>query len=151
VLRAGELQQVAPPEVLYAEPDNTFVAAFTGSPSMNLVEGRLERSEGAAAAADGLTVVLGKQRLVLPPEVVASRPALTTYTGRNGVVGIRPEALSDASVDPRGDSPVGVLEGVIERREALGGEILAHVEIEAKPVMSDDVKQLAAQSDDAVV
>ena len=40
VLRDGELQQVAAPEVLYDEPGNLFVAAFIGSPSMNLLEGR---------------------------------------------------------------------------------------------------------------
>ena len=39
VIKDGVLQQVAPPEELYGAPDNVFVAAFIGSPSMNLNEG----------------------------------------------------------------------------------------------------------------
>ena len=38
VLRDGKVEQVAEPQVLYASPANLFVAAFIGSPAMNLVE-----------------------------------------------------------------------------------------------------------------
>src|SRR5690349_1892310 len=38
VMRDGKVEQVAEPQVLYAEPRNLFVAAFIGSPAMNLVE-----------------------------------------------------------------------------------------------------------------
>ncbi len=38
VLDGGELQQVAPPEECYDEPNNEFVAGFIGSPSMNFFE-----------------------------------------------------------------------------------------------------------------
>src|SRR4029079_645100 len=41
VLNAGRVQQVAPPRTLYAEPGNTFVASFIGSPAMNLLQGEL--------------------------------------------------------------------------------------------------------------
>ena len=41
VMREGLIQQVDKPQVLYREPTNLFVAAFIGSPSMNLVEGRV--------------------------------------------------------------------------------------------------------------
>nr|MBA3748526.1 sn-glycerol-3-phosphate ABC transporter ATP-binding protein UgpC [Solirubrobacterales bacterium] len=43
VMRKGELQQVAPPQVLYDRPDNLFVAGFIGSPAMNLLDATLER------------------------------------------------------------------------------------------------------------
>ena len=42
VMRAGVLQQVAPPDEIYAAPANTFVAGFIGSPKMNLLEGTVE-------------------------------------------------------------------------------------------------------------
>src|SRR6267154_1743144 len=42
VLRDGQLQQVASPQALYRHPANLFVAAFIGSPAMNLVKARLE-------------------------------------------------------------------------------------------------------------
>ena len=38
VMRDGTIQQVDEPQVLYHEPTNLFVAAFIGSPAMNLVE-----------------------------------------------------------------------------------------------------------------
>src|ERR671935_558427 len=42
VMRAGLLQQVDTPKVLYEDPANLFVAGFIGSPSMNFVPARLE-------------------------------------------------------------------------------------------------------------
>src|SRR3954469_14495375 len=42
VMRAGIIQQVAPPKVLYDEPRNLFVAGFIGSPSINFLPARLE-------------------------------------------------------------------------------------------------------------
>ena len=42
VLRDGKVEQVAEPQVLYASPANLFVAAFIGSPAMNLVEASVE-------------------------------------------------------------------------------------------------------------
>jgi multiple sugar transport system ATP-binding protein len=41
VMKDGSLQQYAPPEVIYDDPANTFVAGFVGSPRMNLIEGRV--------------------------------------------------------------------------------------------------------------
>src|SRR5919201_533273 len=57
VLRKGKLQQVAVPQELYDRPTNLFVASFIGSPSMNLLQARLERDDGR------LEFVLGEQRL----------------------------------------------------------------------------------------
>src|SRR5881296_1119364 len=42
VLRDGILQQVDTPQTLFRRPSNLFVAAFIGSPSMNLVEATVE-------------------------------------------------------------------------------------------------------------
>ncbi|MDQ2650318.1 MAG: sn-glycerol-3-phosphate ABC transporter ATP-binding protein UgpC, partial [Actinomycetota bacterium] len=90
VLRDGTLQQVAEPEVLYREPTNLFVGAFIGSPSMNLLHGRIERRSG------DVVVSLGSTVLTVPPATLAARPALAGFDGQDVVVGIRPEALTDA-------------------------------------------------------
>lgn len=50
VLNAGVLQQVGRPDELYERPANRFVAAFIGSPSMNFLEGMLERRDGGLVA-----------------------------------------------------------------------------------------------------
>jgi multiple sugar transport system ATP-binding protein len=50
VLRGGVLQQCDTPEVLFEHPANLFVAAFIGSPAMNLVEAKIEDGEARFGA-----------------------------------------------------------------------------------------------------
>src|SRR5438034_1395284 len=130
VMRRGELQQMAEPQKLYDSPKNLFVASFIGSPAMNIFEATIERSDSS------LAVKLGDQELPIPPDVAQRRPALAGYAGRTLAVGIRPEHLEDASVARNGS---GRLRGRVLLTEALGSEILAHVEVHAKPVVTEDV------------
>jgi multiple sugar transport system ATP-binding protein len=137
VMRKGELQQVAAPEELYDHPVNLFVAGFIGSPAMNLLEARLERGDGR------LEAVVGEQRIALDDEVLAARTALGSYEGRELILGIRPEELEDAALDP--DAPRGRrLKARLKLREALGSEVIAHLAIDAPPAVTDDVRELAA-------
>jgi multiple sugar transport system ATP-binding protein len=85
VLDRGRLQQVGTPEEVYSSPRNIFVAGFIGSPAMNLARARLVDTP------EGLAVAMGDQRWPLPPEVVARRPALRGYAGREIVLGLRPD------------------------------------------------------------
>ncbi len=131
VIKDGLLQQVAPPEELYARPSSVFVAAFIGSPSMNLCEGILHRAD------DGLRLQLGEQYLEVPQSVINERPALEQYLGETVVVGFRPEHLEDASLGP--NHPKGrQLSATVSVREALGAETLVHFSIDAAPVDSGD-------------
>jgi multiple sugar transport system ATP-binding protein len=136
VLRDGTLQQVAEPEVLYREPTNLFVGAFIGSPSMNLLHGRIERR------GDDVVVSLGSTELTVPPAVVAARPALAAFDGRDVVVGIRPEALTDAPSS--GAAIGGRLPAEVELRESLGSELLLHLRIDARTAVPDEAKEVAA-------
>ena len=118
VLLGGVLQQCAAPQVLYERPINIFVAAFIGSPAMNMYEGALTQ--------DGTAISLGSQRLALSEEVRRARPALAAYRGRPVVVGIRPEHISAA-----GPGDTAVLRGNVELLEALGSELLVHFSLDA--------------------
>jgi multiple sugar transport system ATP-binding protein len=143
VMRRGELQQMAEPQKLYDSPKNLFVASFIGSPAMNIVEADVERLDG------GLTVRLGDQELPVPEEVVRRRPALGGYAGRKLALGIRPEHLEDASISRNGSAK---LRGRVLITEALGSEILAHVEMKARPVVTEDVVEGAVvDKDEAAV
>ena len=134
VIKDGVLQQVDTPESIYGSPDNVFVAAFIGSPSMNLFEASLTGNDEPDG---GYSLVLGDQRLAVPAEVVAERPALASYEGRPVVVGIRPEHLEDASVAP--DHPDDQrLDATVDVREALGAETLVHFNLNAQSVDSGD-------------
>jgi multiple sugar transport system ATP-binding protein len=130
VMRKGELQQMAEPQKLYASPKNLFVASFIGSPAMNIFEATVERR------GDGLAVTFGDQELPVPEDVARRRPALAGYAGRTLAVGIRPEHLEDAAIARNGGAR---LRGHVLLTEALGSEILAHVELNAKPVVTEDV------------
>jgi multiple sugar transport system ATP-binding protein len=122
VLKDGYLQQVGAPQHLYDEPTNVFVAAFIGSPSMNLYEG--------VVTLDGQkSVQIGAQQVALAPESLERYPGLQRYDGQPVVVGIRPEDFEDAGI---------VTDGPQDRRmkakvrlvEALGSELMVHFELD---------------------
>ncbi len=130
VMRRGELQQMAEPQKLYNAPNNLFVASFIGSPAMNIVEADVVRGDG------GVAVRIGDQELPVPEDVVRRRPALSGYAGRKLALGIRPEHLEDGILSRNGGAR---LKGRVLITEALGSEILAHVEVKATPVVTEDV------------
>ena len=145
VMRKGELQQVADPQTLYDRPVNLFVGGFIGSPAMNMLEATVVRANGS------LALDVGKQRLGLDEATLATHPALRSYEGRTVILGIRPEDLEDASLEP--DTPVDRrLRGVVELREALGSELVVHFTVEGTQLaLTEDVKELARDADVAVV
>jgi multiple sugar transport system ATP-binding protein len=113
VMRKGLLQQVDAPQTLYDYPMNLFVAGFIGSPPMNMVEGRIEVSDGTVWA------IVGEERLHVDPANVSARPALRGYDGRSVAVGIRPEDMYDVLEKP--DAPADQrLHASVLLTEALG-------------------------------
>jgi multiple sugar transport system ATP-binding protein len=122
VLQHGVLQQVAPPQELYRRPVNLFVAGFIGSPPMNLIDARLERGPDGSGAP---RVLFGGHELDIPAKVIADRPALAGYFGRDIVVGVRPEHLQDAG-PLRETAPGSVVELPVRLREELGAEVYIH-------------------------
>jgi multiple sugar transport system ATP-binding protein len=111
VLKDGLLQQVATPQELYKRPANLFVAAFIGSPSMNLVEANVGGTSGHP------TVEFGGHSLPLPSGAADLRP------GSQVILGIRPPDFEDADVWKSDDLPVMVVDAEVV--EDLGSE--AHV------------------------
>jgi multiple sugar transport system ATP-binding protein len=131
VMRRGVLQQFDQPQRLYERPANLFVASFIGSPAMNMLEATLERN------ADGVACRIGSTLLPLPVDLVNSRPTIPHHTGKPVAVGIRPEGLDQSASRNGADGPR--LRGRVQAVEALGPEQLAYVDIEAQPVLAEDV------------
>jgi multiple sugar transport system ATP-binding protein len=125
VMRSGELQQSDTPQVLYDHPDNIFVAAFIGSPAMNLYD--------AALAENGRTVRLGSQELPLPESKIAAHPGLARYDGKDIVLGMRPEHLPAAGNGRTGP----VLTADVDLVEALGSELVVHFTLDANRVRAE--------------
>lgn len=137
VMSAGILQQCDSPNDLYSKPKNLFVAAFIGSPAMNLFE--------ATISGDGSSFQLGSQTIALNETVHQLRSDLVKYRGRKVVVGLRAEDLPQAEGDQvHGPS----LRGRVEAVEALGSELLVHFTIDANRVSPDNAVDEA--SDDFV-
>jgi multiple sugar transport system ATP-binding protein len=136
VMRAGRLQQVAPPQEVYSAPANLFVAAFIGSPAMNLYHGDIDEQ--------GATVRLGAQELDVP---AALRGALGPYRGRHVVVGIRPEELADPSPSASEDGAHRRLEGTVDLVEELGAEKLVHFRIDAPRLSASDELVMTGDED----
>ncbi len=68
------------------------------------------------------------------------------------VVGIRPEHLTDAALAARRRPPHGArLRGEVELREALGSELLLHVRTDCRPAVTDEVRSVAGDVDEAAV
>ena len=124
VLRDGKIQQVDTPQKLYAAPNNLFVAAFIGSPAMNLVEAEL---------ADGMLNFAGYHVPVRGPQ-----------QGRV-VVGIRPEAFEDAAFS---DPSLPQIDVTVEVVEELGAETHVIFPIDAAPV---DVSGAREQDEEEVM
>jgi multiple sugar transport system ATP-binding protein len=140
VMDSGEIQQVGAPTHVYRNPRNMFVAGFLGSPSMNFIEGRLERAKKGELQMD-----LGAHTHNIPDEY-ADR--LLTRVGGEIVLGIRPENVSlnqsgvAANVHP---GVVSVVEPqgektVLEVELETGQTVKAAVDPEMAVEMGDEVK-----------
>ena len=134
VLRDGVLQQCDTPQALFHEPTNLFVAAFIGSPSMNVVE---------ATVADGQVAFAG-MRLPLPPGSVADGAP------RAIILGIRPTDLRHRGDAPEGQPCITVVPDLVEE---LGGVSNVIFPIDAPRVLTDATRAAieAASDDDATL
>jgi multiple sugar transport system ATP-binding protein len=136
VMRSGILQQVGSPHELYANPVNLFVAGFIGSPAMNFMAGTLE--EGGVSTSIG--------RLPLSPPL---RQALESgNSGRQVIVGIRPEDFEDASLVQAADQAKGVkFRATIDVVESMGSDVFIYFTQESGlTAKTDQLADLAADS-----
>jgi multiple sugar transport system ATP-binding protein len=134
VLRDGRLQQADTPQTLFNAPVNLFVAGFIGSPAMNFVTAELVKDGGPA-------VTFAGHRLPVPGSLVAARPGLDAYFGRELILGIRPSDFEDASFADAGWARMPVTAGVTEE---LGSEIHVLFSIDAPQVQHASITHAVA-------
>jgi multiple sugar transport system ATP-binding protein len=119
VMRNGRILQVDRPQQLYALPRNLFIAAFIGSPAMNLVEATVE--DGVAR--------FGQYRVPLPTPPGASEV----------VLGIRPESFEDAAFAPG----LPTIEVRVEVLEELGSDAHVFFHVDAPPKTAEILEATA--------
>jgi multiple sugar transport system ATP-binding protein len=139
VLRGGIVQQIGAPQELYDRPNNLFVAGFIGSPSMNFVPGQL--------TADGVSTPIGDARL---PAAAQSKIS-GSGSGKDVVVGIRPELFEDVALVDGAQKPHGGTFTVdVDVLESMGSDKYAYFLAGGPAVNSRELEELAADSGTAV-
>ena len=131
ILKDGEVQQLASPAEIYDRPRNMFVAGLVGSPPMNFIQGKVQRTDTGygmeiSVRADGNEAPV---LLNLSDQLVN----LSAHVGREIVVGLRPEAISQASSGGRGTQSFA---SEIDVTEATGADTLCVLNWNGKEVMA---------------
>ena len=128
IMNSGRLIQYDKPLEMYSRPSNTFVAGFIGSPPTNLIEAKVEASNGQARLRIGSATI---------PVDGGMSPKLKDAANGKIMVGVRPE---DIQMFPTKNSERSV-ETVVESTEPLGSSILVNAllgESYVKLVLSPD-------------
>jgi multiple sugar transport system ATP-binding protein len=136
VMRTGVLQQVASPKELYERPVNLFVAGFIGSPAMNFMSGTLE--EGMLRTGLGDFRINDRMR----------REVERSGTGRDVIVGLRPENFEDATLVSPDNRPSGItFHASIDVAESLGSDVFVYFTKDVgRGVSSAELEELAQDS-----
>jgi multiple sugar transport system ATP-binding protein len=129
VMRDGKIQQVDAPQRLYEEPTNLFVAAFIGSPAMNLGETSVG---GDSIGLGGYTIPLDREH----------RPRFARE-GR-AIVGIRPEAFEDAEFAASGLPQIEIR---VEVLEELGSDAYVFFEVDTTPIVVEEAVSVEGDED----
>jgi multiple sugar transport system ATP-binding protein len=117
VMRTGAIQQVGPPQAVYDHPVNTFVAAFLGSPRINLHAGSLLRD------GDSLAFANADVRISLPARVAAR--AGDAAGGGEVALGVRPEDIAVVLDGGAADAPV-MLPATVALVEPVGSDLFVN-------------------------
>jgi multiple sugar transport system ATP-binding protein len=138
VMRSGILQQVGPPQELYSQPSNLFVAGFIGSPAMNFLPGHVEN--------DTLRTTIGD----LPLSDRLRQAMAGQNAPRDLIVGIRPEAFEDASLVSEENRRNGItFRTKVDVVESMGSDNYVYFAVdlgEQGGVASRELEELAQDS-----
>jgi multiple sugar transport system ATP-binding protein len=114
VMRSGVVQQVGKPQEVYDHPANTFVAAFLGSPRINLHPGRIVSANGGLAfAGGGVQIPLDGRMATLARSAGDGEVAL----------GVRPEDIGVRFSDDAPASGVTTLPATVSLVEPVGSDL----------------------------
>lgn len=124
VMKGGYVMQIGSPIEIYNNPANVFVAAFIGSPAMNLMD--VKYREGKILFNNG-------QSMELPEKFVK---ALKGYDGKEIVFGIRPEDSVHGDEEVEKKFPTTKLASKVKVAELLGHEYIIHTDISGNNLVS---------------
>ncbi|MCB5411365.1 ABC transporter ATP-binding protein [Pseudogemmobacter faecipullorum] len=147
VMNKGLVQQLGTPKEIYDTPANIFVATFMGSPAMNIIPATLRR-EGESVFAEIQDHAGQNLRLALPPG------NFQAHIGRELLLGIRPEAITDPEGADRNSAHIVPLPNFVTVTEPAGADTFVTMTLGGKDViarMRADASVHPQQSFDFVV
>jgi len=120
VMKDGEIQQFGSPQEIYDNPKNQFIAGFMGSPSMNFIPCQIDNIEGSMA----ISLESGGEKHQIP--IKQNIYGLENYIGKEVVLGIRPEQITQQGEDKADSAMVSC---AVEMIEPTGPDTLVTVRI----------------------
>ena len=88
----------------------------------------------------------GGEKLRVAPELLAHRPGLIEYKGKDIIFGLRPEIFFNTDAGTAEDRSISVTAAVVEQ---LGSEAFVHFDKEVPPVVTPDIQELLADQGQA--
>ncbi len=131
VMKDGIVQQFGAPQEIYDSPSNLFVAGFIGAPPMNFIEGKLvEQGSGV-----GVEIDTGVTRRALNLPFNANQ--LNGSIGKNVILGLRPERITDARSAHNGHADaLQQIEVKVDVIEPTGPDTLVFAQVNGKRTVS---------------
>ena len=129
VMNKGYVQQLGTPKEIYDTPANVFVATFMGSPAMNIVPATVRLREGVPHAE--LTDSEGQTR-----HLRFSQPGLAAWDGREILLGIRPEAITDPEGADRKSGNIQALQNRVGVTEPAGSDTFVTMSLSGRDIIS---------------
>ncbi len=127
VMYNGYVQQLGTPKEIYDDPANLFVATFMGSPSMNVVSSKLVELNGALHAE-----LAGAEGQTLHLRIEDAPAAYRDYVGRDVMLGIRPEAITDPEGADRNAKNIQSLVNTVSVTEPAGADTFVSTTLAGK-------------------
>ena len=133
VMKDGYIQQFDTPQNLYNYPCNIFVAGFIGSPQMNFVNAKVEKT------AEGCELVCGTCRVPVKDEKVLP------YVGKEVIMGIRPEDIYVETSETANSFTARV-----DLAEMMGSEIYLYLTYEGQKLVARVPSEADIKADEEV-
>ncbi|MEO0989421.1 MAG: sn-glycerol-3-phosphate ABC transporter ATP-binding protein UgpC [Pseudomonadota bacterium] len=125
VMNGGYVQQLGTPKEIYDSPANIFVASFMGSPSMNLIPAKVVDVDGSPHAEV-------QDSSGAPQHLKFTGDTMKPHAGRNVILGIRPEAITDTESADRKSSNLQHLRNKVGVTEPAGSDTFVTSQISGK-------------------
>ncbi|MEY8799346.1 ABC transporter ATP-binding protein [Leisingera sp. XS_AS12] len=129
VMYQGYVQQLGTPKEIYDTPANVYVATFMGSPAMNVVPARVGQHNGVPHAV--VTTQDGRAQALR-----FSQPNMAAWEGREILLGLRPEVITDPEGADRNSANIVGLSNRIGVTEPAGADTFVTMELGGRDVIA---------------